>query len=502
MKQLTITHLIRSESLCGTTPPARRGLPAVVPAVLALAAAATLFGCGIGTSGTAATSAGTAVSVATGSTTVHGLNGHVHGGQQPIGGATIQLYGVPTTGYGNAATPLLTTTVTSSDGTGLANSNANSGNANNTFPLGFFTITNDYPCPTTDPGTAPYMVYIVATQGNPGNGPNPNSALMAALGDCYALQQGAATTSIDINELTTVASVWALQRFMTSYSAMSTSSTNLAGLVNAFATVNTLVNTSTGALQSPTNATLPVAEINTLADALAMCVSSTGGMSGDTTSCGDLFQYATPTSGTAPTDTIGAALDIALNPSPSANTLNICNMASQNAPFQPTLPCTVNTTPAPNFLIGINYTGTGAGISSPNALAIDASGNVWVSNGGNGTVSELSNAGTYIPPASYNGGVLNGPSGIAIDPSGHVWVANKTGNNVAELTSGGAPVGQFTGDGVSAPTGVAVDGLGNVWLSNSGNSSVSEFNSSGSYIANYAPDAGISAPTGIAINAH
>jgi len=37
----------------------------------------------------------------------------VHGGQQGVSGATIQLYAAGATGYGLAATALLTTTVTS-----------------------------------------------------------------------------------------------------------------------------------------------------------------------------------------------------------------------------------------------------------------------------------------------------------------------------------------------------------------------------------------------------
>jgi hypothetical protein len=88
--------------------------------------------------------------------------------------------------------------------------------------------------------------------------------------------------------------------------------------------------------------------------------------------------------------------------------------------------------------------------------------------------------------------------------TGNIWVSNKTGNSVTELSSGGTAVGAspFTGSGVSSPSGIAIDGLGNVWLSNSGNSSVSEFSSAGVYTANYTPDAGLSSPVGIAINAH
>ncbi len=89
------------------------------------------------------------------------IQGTVHGGQQPITGATIQLYAVGTTGYGSTATPLISATLTTSDGSSLLNSNANAGNANNTLPAGNFTITGDYTCPAGDPD-----VYIMSTGGN------------------------------------------------------------------------------------------------------------------------------------------------------------------------------------------------------------------------------------------------------------------------------------------------------------------------------------------------
>jgi len=434
-----------------------------------------------------------------GGTQTHRITGHIHGGQQPVAGAVIQLYGATIGSYGAQSSSLLTTTVTSSDGTGVNNSNANSGNNNNQLPLGDFNITGDYTCPSSN------LVYITATTGNPGSGANANLALMAALGSCSYLQANANTITINIDEVTTVASVYALQRFMSSYTNVGAPSTNSTGLANAFATVNSLVNTSLGTALTTTpsgNGTVPTAEINTLADALATCINSTGGLAGSSTPCGNLFTYAMPTNGTAPTDTIGAILDIALNPSPSTNTLNICELASSSAPFQPTLGCTGMTSP-PNFLMAINY--TGAGLNAPNAIAIDNSSNIWLTNGGTSSVSELSNLGTALSGSGgYTTGGISGPSGIAVDLTGNIWVSNKTGNSVTELSSGGSAVGAspFTGSGVSSPSGIAIDGLGNVWLSNSGNSSVSEFSSTGVYTANYTPDAGLSSPTGIAINAH
>lgn len=71
-------------------------------------------------------------------------------------------------------------------------------------------------------------------------------------------------------------------------------------------------------------------EIITLANILASCINSDG-----TTICQQLFTLVTPPQGTAPTDTITAALDILKFP--SNNTAAIFALMSANSPFQPAL---------------------------------------------------------------------------------------------------------------------------------------------------------------------
>jgi trimeric autotransporter adhesin len=111
--------------------------------------------------------------------------GSVYGGQNPVSGAVIQLWAVGTSGYGSAATPLISATVTTSDGSSTADSNANAGNAFNTLAAGGFTITGMYTCPT-----ASTLVYLSATGGNPGLGGTVNNSaivMLAALGQCGSL---------------------------------------------------------------------------------------------------------------------------------------------------------------------------------------------------------------------------------------------------------------------------------------------------------------------------
>jgi hypothetical protein len=425
----------------------------------------TLTGCGTNVTSSAVTqnapvSAGVAV------------QGAVFGGQQPVSNATMHLYAVSTSGYGTASTSLLTKTVTTSS-------------------TGTFSIAGDYTCPTGA------LVYIVATQGNPGTASasanNSALAMMAGLGACGSITG----TTIEINELTTVASVWALSPFMTSYTAVGTSPTNVQGITNAFATIDNVVNVSTGTLPGttlPTGATLPTTLINTIADILATCINTVdqagGGFSSD---CTSLFSYTPNTTGT-PTDTIQVAINLSQNPALSLTPLTQLINAI-GAPYQPAL-----SSPPTSWTLAINY--VGGGLSNPKAIATDASGNVWVANNGNNSVTKLSTIGTAISGTSgFAAGSINTPTAIAVDTSGAPWVANSSTNTLTHLTAAGTSGTLVPGGGLNAPSGIAIDSNGNIWVSNSGNSTLSEFTSTGTALSTTTgfTGGGLNLPTAIAI---
>jgi lysophospholipase L1-like esterase len=211
------------------------------------------------------------------------------------------------------------------------------------------------------------MVYISATGGNPGlgaGGNNPAIALMAALGACGNLN---ASSFININEVTTVGAVWALQRFMTS-------TTNVGGpagsidLQNAFVNSAMLVDTASGSAQSAATIGDPtVRTINTIADALAACV-NTDGSTGASTNCGKLFSATTPPAGSAPANTIAAALDLALNP--NLDGTPIMSLVPAMAPFQP-----VATAAPQDWSLGFVYPGPTtfpANLNSPSVFIGDS----------------------------------------------------------------------------------------------------------------------------------
>jgi len=261
-----------------------------------------LAGCGTGV----ATSSGSSVTSGT-----FAFSGQVEGGQQPVNGATISLYAAGKTALASAPRSMLTSSVTS--------------NGN-----GYFNITGKYACQSGD------QVYIVATGGSAGSGPNSAIAMMTALGPCATLLANASTTMIAINEVTTVASVYSLAAFMNSVGALGSDASNTPStdtLAADFANIHTLVDTTAGFAPGITtgNGIVPQATIYTLADALAACINSTASNS---TACTKLFTAAT-VAGSTPSDTLQAALNIAKNP--SANPTGVFGVATTTGPFQPTL---------------------------------------------------------------------------------------------------------------------------------------------------------------------
>ncbi len=382
------------------------------------------------------------------------LSGSVHAGQTAVSGASIQLYAAGNTGFGSAATSLLTTSSVTTDASG--------------------SFTLHYSCPSSSA-----QVYLVATGGNPGLAAGTNNsvlAMMTALGPCGSL---GSTTSI--NELTTVASVFALAQFMSAGANVGTSSTNAQGLANAFAAVANLVNVSDGSAPGPSlpsGAIVSASLLNTLANILNSCTSSAG-------PCASLFSAATPSGEAAPTNTIDSALDVALHP--ALNPAALFALSSSAQPFQPAL------TQAPNdWMLSISY--TGGGLHGPSALAIDQSGNVWVADY-YAAVSELSSQGQPLSPSSgFTGGGMNECYGLTIDNSGNIWVTNEQSSgsvnhglgSVTELNASGqilSGANGFSGGGINFPVAVASDSAGNIWTSNYGASTASLLSNNGNAIS-------------------
>jgi hypothetical protein len=109
------------------------------------------------------------------------VTGKIHGGEQPVVGANIILYDAAFGGESLMNSPSV--------------SDAN----------GNFTITGMWSgCNASD------QLYLVAQGGDPGSGENDDLLLMSAVGTCADLT---ASSSVSINEVTTVATIVAFQNF-------------------------------------------------------------------------------------------------------------------------------------------------------------------------------------------------------------------------------------------------------------------------------------------------
>ena len=234
-----------------------------------------------------------------------GVHGTLYGGQQPVVGAQVYLYAAGSGSNGAASRSMLATPGYVVTG-----------------PGGLFNITGLYTCQPGD------QVYILALGGDAGGGPNSAIALMAALGPCGALN---ANTFITVNEVTTVAAVYALAPYMTGPTNVGAANAN--ALAAAFASSHNMVDTTTGLAPATTvvgNGIVPQAAVNSLANSLAACINSPSGSN----TCATLFSD-TMAGAATPTNTVQATLNVANNP--TQNAAAIYSLATPQSPFQPTL---------------------------------------------------------------------------------------------------------------------------------------------------------------------
>ena len=245
--------------------------------------------------------------VASASYTITLPDGIVLHGNAAISGAHVYLLAAGVDGYGKPSTSLLSPASTGASDT--------LGAYVTTDVTGHFYISGMYQCiPNT-------QVYAYALGGNAGSGENPASGLLAVLANCPQSGIISIPQPITVNEVTTVAAAYVLAGFAKDATHVSSSGTPLAqtGIANAFSNAVNLVDGTTGSALTTTpagNGAVPQSEINTLANILAACVGLTSG-----TSCPSLFEAATDdgtATGTQPTDTATAAINIAHHPGANA----------------------------------------------------------------------------------------------------------------------------------------------------------------------------------------
>lgn len=389
------------------------------------------------------------------------FSGYIRSGTAPVSGATITFYAAGTSGAGAGSTNLLPDDSITSD-------------SNGKFAVPVFT------CPTSAS-----QVYLVGRGGSAGQSSasdNPALAMMAALGDCGSIQS---STAVVINEVTSAASVWALAQFLSPGAVVGATSTNAAGLRDAFLTVANLVDNTKGTAPGPSlpaNSILETAKLNSLADILWGCDQSASG-----NACDALFSAATE-GGTSPSNTLDAALAIVRHP--GTNVAAVYALPA-NPPYQPTLAATPH-----DWMLSATFgnckTGCG-GLNLPGSLAVDSTGNIWVANYFGGAVSEFSPTGAPMAPNGYSATGLEASFGIAIDSQDSVWVTNENGTSAAGTVRGSVThlsnTGQnlsgngFAGGGIYFPMAVSATANGDVWIADYAGSAATLLDSNGNALS-------------------
>lgn len=345
------------------------------------------------------------------------LSGRAFGGQQPIANAIIEVLAMGTTGYGSQATLLASTTSDS--------------NGNFSFASGA------YACPQSDT-----PVYLMGIGGDSGAGPNPYIVTAAGLGTCT----NAKSSYVVMNEVTTTALAFALAHFFSptlggangandSFGGPSVSSGGTIQysqglqLGNNY-TIPAIVEGPVGApIQPYAGVTLEVQKIYTIANVLAACI-NTVNPTRTTSNCNKLFSYTTPPSGgTAPADTLQAAVQMALYP--YQNVRKLYNLIGTVPAFDNQLTAQPN-----DWTIAVSYTSSALGLATDTGTAstldIDSGNRIWFPSNASGATGAA-----YFDQTSrsfngpYNTTGLVHPQQVAVDANGYVWLNDSASTSVS-----------------------------------------------------------------------
>jgi sugar lactone lactonase YvrE len=145
---------------------------------------------------------------------------------------------------------------------------------------------------------------------------------------------------------------------------------------------------------------------------------------------------------------------------------------------------------------GDNGPATSAGLAWPNGLAVDSAGNLYIADSFDSRIRKVSNgvittvAGNGTRGFSGDGGPatsaqLYSPQGVAVDSAGNLYIADSGDNCIRKVSNGtittvaGDGTEGFSGDNgpataarLSHPTGLAVDSAGNLYIADFSNNRI------------------------------
>lgn len=148
-------------------------------------------------------------------------------------------------------------------------------------------------------------------------------------------------------------------------------------------------------------------------------------------------------------------------------------------------------------------TGAAARFKSPNGVAVDSAGNVYVADSGNRTIRKITPAGvvTSLAGSSTNNSITDGTGtaagfkeirNLSIDSAGNLYVTDFLSHVVRKITAAGVVTTIAGGSGIPgstdatgtsarfyAPSAVAADSSGNLYVADTSNNAIRKISSSG-----------------------
>jgi len=303
------------------------------------------------------------------------------------------------------------------------------------------------------------LLYLTASKPD-----RPELVLAATLGPADSCAQ-----MVRVNELTTVATVYALSQFLDGTEFFGPSP----GLDNAMATTQNLVNPQSGrparivsnyqngSHRNP-RSTRALQTQNSLANLVAACAA-------DPANCDTLFALTT-VDGQAPGNTLEALHNIARNPVGLDNG-QLFDLATVEEVYKPGL----DTAPRA-WMLALHF--TRGGFNAPGRFAFDFEGNLWSNNNwmppaGNPwnipgrQITVLNPRGKPILGSPIFSRYVNGSGyGTAVGADQTAWISNFDDGGITQFSPRGRVINHASG--LDHPMGMAFDQDGNLWIPNMG----------------------------------
>jgi YD repeat-containing protein len=180
-----------------------------------------------------------------------------------------------------------------------------------------------------------------------------------------------------------------------------------------------------------------------------------------------------------------------------------------------TSPASKDENPLPLYSSQFGTLGSEGGeVNNANAVTVDPSGNIWVSDAGNNRIEEFSSSGVFIQTFGWGvstgsgelqvckssckaglpgagKGQLSGPQSIAYDSANSdLYVSDGGNNRIVVYSTTGSFVRVFGEYGkgevqFNSPHGLTFDSKGDLWVADQSNSRLEELSAEGKYIAAY-----------------